>query len=101
MASVFSKHESNRAHLGRSRKTSCWPSTTPINPPRTGKSSSGRKPTQETIPSQLHSGREDCRMLTSTDVFVLTPRHTFILSGCQLWTLIHPRRTIRHVFSDD
>ncbi|GFS98209.1 hypothetical protein TNCV_3925011 [Trichonephila clavipes] len=25
MASVFSRHESNRARLGRSRKTSCWP----------------------------------------------------------------------------
>ncbi|GFV63578.1 hypothetical protein TNCV_4883211 [Trichonephila clavipes] len=29
MASVFSRHESNRARLGRSRKTSCWPPTTP------------------------------------------------------------------------
>ncbi|GFS55160.1 transposable element Tcb2 transposase [Trichonephila clavipes] len=28
--------------LGRSRKTSCWPPTTPTNSPRTGKSSSGR-----------------------------------------------------------
>ncbi|GFW68773.1 hypothetical protein TNCV_3639881 [Trichonephila clavipes] len=28
--------------LGRSRKTSCWPPTTPANSPRTGKSSSGR-----------------------------------------------------------
>ncbi|GFT92519.1 transposable element Tcb2 transposase [Trichonephila clavipes] len=42
MASVFSRHESNRARLGRSRKTSCWPPTTPTNCPRTGKSSSGR-----------------------------------------------------------
>ncbi|GFW43783.1 transposable element Tcb2 transposase [Trichonephila clavipes] len=25
MASVFSRHESNRARLGPSRKTSCWP----------------------------------------------------------------------------
>ncbi|GFX01328.1 transposable element Tcb2 transposase [Trichonephila clavipes] len=29
MASVFSRHESNRARLGRSRETSCWPPTTP------------------------------------------------------------------------
>ncbi|GFW96782.1 transposable element Tcb2 transposase [Trichonephila clavipes] len=29
MASMFSKYESNRACLGRSRKTSCWPPTTP------------------------------------------------------------------------
>ncbi|GFU56066.1 hypothetical protein TNCV_3405291 [Trichonephila clavipes] len=29
MASVFSRHESNRARLGRSRKTSFWPPTTP------------------------------------------------------------------------
>ncbi|GFS96819.1 HTH_Tnp_Tc3_2 domain-containing protein [Trichonephila clavipes] len=29
MASVFSRHETNRARLGRSRKTSCWPPTTP------------------------------------------------------------------------
>ncbi|GFX27038.1 hypothetical protein TNCV_439441 [Trichonephila clavipes] len=29
MACVFSRHESNRARLGRSRKTSCWPPTTP------------------------------------------------------------------------
>ncbi|GFW94178.1 hypothetical protein TNCV_1979181 [Trichonephila clavipes] len=29
MASVFARHESNRARLGRSRKTSCWPLTTP------------------------------------------------------------------------
>ncbi|GFX17669.1 transposable element Tcb2 transposase [Trichonephila clavipes] len=42
MASVFSRHGSNRARLGRSRKTSCWPPTTPTNSPRTGKSSSGR-----------------------------------------------------------
>ncbi|GFX47136.1 transposable element Tcb2 transposase [Trichonephila clavipes] len=42
MASVFSRHESNRARLGRSRKTSCWPPTTPTNSPLTGKSSSGR-----------------------------------------------------------
>ncbi|GFW40178.1 transposable element Tcb2 transposase [Trichonephila clavipes] len=42
MARVFSRHESNRARLGRSRKTSCWPPTTPTNSPRTGKSSSGR-----------------------------------------------------------
>ncbi|GFT77816.1 transposable element Tcb2 transposase [Trichonephila clavipes] len=42
MASEFSRHESNRARLGRSRKTSCWPPTTPTNSPRTGKSSSGR-----------------------------------------------------------
>ncbi|GFV95805.1 transposable element Tcb2 transposase [Trichonephila clavipes] len=27
MARLFSKHESNRARLGRSRKTSCWPPT--------------------------------------------------------------------------
>ncbi|GFW94235.1 hypothetical protein TNCV_1979751 [Trichonephila clavipes] len=31
-ASEFSRHESNRAHLGRSRKTSCWPPTTPQTP---------------------------------------------------------------------
>ncbi|GFX15798.1 transposable element Tcb2 transposase [Trichonephila clavipes] len=42
MASMFSRHESDRARLGRSRKTSCWPPTTPTNSPRTGKSSSGR-----------------------------------------------------------
>ncbi|GFV59286.1 transposable element Tcb2 transposase [Trichonephila clavipes] len=42
MASVFSRHESNRAHLGLSKKTSCWPPTTLTNSPRTGKSSSGR-----------------------------------------------------------
>ncbi|GFW42563.1 hypothetical protein TNCV_4257571 [Trichonephila clavipes] len=42
MANVFSRHESNRARLGRSKKTSCWPPTTPTNSPRTGKSSSGR-----------------------------------------------------------
>ncbi|GFV64580.1 hypothetical protein TNCV_4965611 [Trichonephila clavipes] len=42
MASVFFKHESNRARLGRSRKTSCWLPTTLTNYPRTGKSSSGR-----------------------------------------------------------
>ncbi|GFW69687.1 transposable element Tcb2 transposase [Trichonephila clavipes] len=42
MASVFSRHESNRARFGRSGKTSCWPPTTPTNSPRTGKSSSGR-----------------------------------------------------------
>ncbi|GFT14448.1 transposable element Tcb2 transposase [Trichonephila clavipes] len=42
MASVFSRYESNRARLGRSMKTSCWPPTTPTNSPRTGKSSSGR-----------------------------------------------------------
>ncbi|GFW70767.1 hypothetical protein TNCV_4148151 [Trichonephila clavipes] len=42
MASVFSRHESNRARLERSRKTSCWPPTTPANSPRTGKSSSER-----------------------------------------------------------
>ncbi|GFX78688.1 transposable element Tcb2 transposase [Trichonephila clavipes] len=29
MASVFSRHECNRARLGRSRKTKCWPPTTP------------------------------------------------------------------------
>ncbi|GFS61734.1 transposable element Tcb2 transposase [Trichonephila clavipes] len=29
IASVFSIHKSNRARLGRSRKTSCWPPTTP------------------------------------------------------------------------
>ncbi|GFS69631.1 helitron_like_N domain-containing protein [Trichonephila clavipes] len=29
MVSVFSRHESNRARLGRSRKTSCWPPTPP------------------------------------------------------------------------
>ncbi|GFY09679.1 hypothetical protein TNCV_381731 [Trichonephila clavipes] len=29
MASVFSRRESNRARLGRSRKTSCWPTTPP------------------------------------------------------------------------
>ncbi|GFV36975.1 hypothetical protein TNCV_4545631 [Trichonephila clavipes] len=34
MASVFSRHESNRARLGRSRKTSCWPPTTPTNSPK-------------------------------------------------------------------
>ncbi|GFX51086.1 transposable element Tcb2 transposase [Trichonephila clavipes] len=42
MASVFSRHESNRARLGRSRKTSCWPPTTPTNSPKAGKSSSKR-----------------------------------------------------------
>ncbi|GFS97776.1 transposable element Tcb2 transposase [Trichonephila clavipes] len=42
MVSVFSRHESNRARLGRSRKTNCWPPTTATNSPRTGKSSSGR-----------------------------------------------------------
>ncbi|GFV37854.1 transposable element Tcb2 transposase [Trichonephila clavipes] len=42
MTSVFSRYESNRARLGRSRKTSCWPPTTPTNSPRNGKSSSGR-----------------------------------------------------------
>ncbi|GFW41936.1 transposable element Tcb2 transposase [Trichonephila clavipes] len=40
--SVFTRHESNRERLGRSRKTSCWPPTIPTNSPRTGKSSSGR-----------------------------------------------------------
>ncbi|GFV90628.1 hypothetical protein TNCV_2223441 [Trichonephila clavipes] len=29
MNSVFSRHESNRARLGRSRKTSCWPPSNP------------------------------------------------------------------------
>ncbi|GFW63263.1 hypothetical protein TNCV_3476791 [Trichonephila clavipes] len=38
MASVFSRHESNRARLGRFRKTGCWPPTIPTNSPRTGKS---------------------------------------------------------------
>ncbi|GFU61795.1 transposable element Tcb2 transposase [Trichonephila clavipes] len=33
MVSVFSRHESNRARLGRFRKTSCWPPTTPTNSP--------------------------------------------------------------------
>ncbi|GFV80936.1 acetoacetyl-CoA synthetase [Trichonephila clavipes] len=42
MASVFSRHGSDRARLGRSRKTSRWSSTTPTNSLRTGKSSSGR-----------------------------------------------------------
>ncbi|GFX33490.1 hypothetical protein TNCV_1006511 [Trichonephila clavipes] len=42
MTSVFSRHESNRARLARSRKTSCWPPTTPTNSLRTGNSSSGR-----------------------------------------------------------
>ncbi|GFU95423.1 transposable element Tcb2 transposase [Trichonephila clavipes] len=42
MASVFSRHESNRARLGRSRKTSCWQPTINTNSPRTGKSSSGK-----------------------------------------------------------
>ncbi|GFW05740.1 transposable element Tcb2 transposase [Trichonephila clavipes] len=42
MASLFSRHESNRARLGRSRKTSCWPPTTPTNSLRNGKSSFGR-----------------------------------------------------------
>ncbi|GFS91967.1 transposable element Tcb2 transposase [Trichonephila clavipes] len=36
------QHESNRARLERSRKTSCCPPTTPTNSPRAGKSSSGR-----------------------------------------------------------
>ncbi|GFU29211.1 mariner Mos1 transposase [Trichonephila clavipes] len=36
------RYESNRTRLGRSRKMSCWPPTTPTNSPRTGKSSSGR-----------------------------------------------------------
>ncbi|GFV46671.1 hypothetical protein TNCV_3544871 [Trichonephila clavipes] len=31
MASVFSRHESNRERLGRSRKMSCWPPATPTN----------------------------------------------------------------------
>ncbi|GFW31007.1 hypothetical protein TNCV_2941071 [Trichonephila clavipes] len=31
MTSVFSKHESNRARLGHSRKTSCLPPNTPTN----------------------------------------------------------------------
>ncbi|GFV03262.1 hypothetical protein TNCV_4018591 [Trichonephila clavipes] len=39
MASVFSRRESNRARLGRSKKTSYWSPTTPTNSPRTGKSS--------------------------------------------------------------
>ncbi|GFV11404.1 hypothetical protein TNCV_1046231 [Trichonephila clavipes] len=38
----LTRHKSNRERLGRSRKTSCWPPTTPTNSPRTGKSSSGR-----------------------------------------------------------
>ncbi|GFX22867.1 transposable element Tcb2 transposase [Trichonephila clavipes] len=42
MASVFSRHESNRARLGRSRKTSCRLPTTLTNSPRTEKNSSGR-----------------------------------------------------------
>ncbi|GFT36693.1 hypothetical protein TNCV_2980561 [Trichonephila clavipes] len=42
MANVFSRYESNRAHLGRSKKTSCWPPTTLTNSPRAGKSFSGR-----------------------------------------------------------
>ncbi|GFU00542.1 hypothetical protein TNCV_567101 [Trichonephila clavipes] len=42
MASVCSRHESDRVRLGRSRKTNCWPPTTPTNSPRTGTSSSGR-----------------------------------------------------------
>ncbi|GFS55118.1 transposable element Tcb2 transposase [Trichonephila clavipes] len=42
MSSVFCRHESNRALLGRSRKTSSWPATTPTNSPRFGRSSSGR-----------------------------------------------------------
>ncbi|GFV54344.1 hypothetical protein TNCV_4366191 [Trichonephila clavipes] len=29
MVNMFSRHESNRERLGRSRKTSCWPPTTP------------------------------------------------------------------------
>ncbi|GFT09760.1 hypothetical protein TNCV_1651291 [Trichonephila clavipes] len=29
MASVFSRHVSNRARLGRSKKSSCWPPTAP------------------------------------------------------------------------
>ncbi|GFX36561.1 hypothetical protein TNCV_2031421 [Trichonephila clavipes] len=37
MASVFSKHESNRARLGHSRKTSCWPPTTLANSPKNWK----------------------------------------------------------------
>ncbi|GFU30955.1 hypothetical protein TNCV_1406641 [Trichonephila clavipes] len=41
MTSVFSRHESNRKRLGRSRKTNGWPPTTPTNSPRTGKSCSG------------------------------------------------------------
>ncbi|GFV48568.1 hypothetical protein TNCV_5068531 [Trichonephila clavipes] len=39
---VFFRHESSRARLRCSRKTSCWPPTTLINSPRAGKSSSGR-----------------------------------------------------------
>ncbi|GFX17794.1 hypothetical protein TNCV_2292431 [Trichonephila clavipes] len=35
-------------------------------------------------------------MLTSTNLFVGASRHTFTESGYQLWTLIHPRLTIRH-----
>ncbi|GFS79523.1 transposable element Tcb2 transposase [Trichonephila clavipes] len=43
IANMFSRHESNKARLGRSKKTSCWPPTPlPPNSPRTGKSSSGR-----------------------------------------------------------
>ncbi|GFS54914.1 hypothetical protein TNCV_3576281 [Trichonephila clavipes] len=42
MARVFSRRESDRARLGRSKKTSFWPPTTPTNSPSTGKSSSGR-----------------------------------------------------------
>ncbi|GFU24244.1 hypothetical protein TNCV_3395691 [Trichonephila clavipes] len=42
MTNVFSRHESNRARLGLSRKTSCWPPTTPTISSRTGKTSSGR-----------------------------------------------------------
>ncbi|GFY00495.1 transposable element Tcb2 transposase [Trichonephila clavipes] len=38
----LTRHKSNRARLGRSRKTSCWPPTTPTNSPTTGNSSSGR-----------------------------------------------------------
>ncbi|GFW97768.1 transposable element Tcb2 transposase [Trichonephila clavipes] len=34
MTSVFSGHESNRARLGRSRKTSCWPPTPPPQTPQ-------------------------------------------------------------------
>ncbi|GFS99345.1 HTH_Tnp_Tc3_2 domain-containing protein [Trichonephila clavipes] len=56
MASVFSRHESNRARLGRSRKTNCWPPTTPTNSPRTGKSSSGR--VEQNTPTLAASARK-------------------------------------------